>query len=76
MIKKLYIEIAIYIGLIFILSPIFHSDLLTNPSQRIAMAINMGAFIHQFVYTFIIYIILLVIRVIIKPFLKRKNRGD
>jgi hypothetical protein len=58
-------EVIIYIAMLFVLTLLMHSDLLSNPSPRFELMNKKGNYSHPFIYTFVIYSILLIIRKIL-----------
>ncbi|RLA64904.1 MAG: hypothetical protein DRQ78_05695 [Epsilonproteobacteria bacterium] len=61
---KLFIkkETLVYLVILFVLTLIMHSDLLSNPISRFQIMYEKGNYSHPFIYSFIVYIILLIIR--------------
>jgi len=55
-------EIFIFLLILFILTLVMHSDLLSNPSARFDMMFEKENYAHPFLYTFIIYSIFFIIR--------------
>ena len=64
---KLFIkkETLVYLVILFVLTLIMHSDLLSNPISRFQIMYEKGNYSHPFVYTFVIYSILLILRKIL-----------
>ena len=55
-------EILVYLVMLFVLSLVMHSDLLSTPTARVEIMFEKGNYSHPFLYTFIIYSILFIIR--------------
>ena len=55
-------ETLFYLGIFLILTLVAHSDLLSNPSNRLQMMFEKGNYLHPFFYTFVVYSVLLFIR--------------
>lgn len=58
-------EMLIYIAMLFVLTFVMHSDLLSNPSLRLDLMVEKGNYSHPFLYTFIVYSIIFIIRKIL-----------
>jgi hypothetical protein len=58
-------EILVYLVMLFVLSLVMHSDLLSTPTARFEIIFEKGNYSHPFLYTFIIYSILFIIRKIL-----------
>jgi len=58
-------EVLIYLTMLFILSLVMHSELLSNPLLRFQMMQNKANYFHPFLYTFLIYSILFIFRTIL-----------
>jgi len=63
-------ELIFFTILLIILAFIQHSDLLTNPSDRIELMTQRENYLHPFLWVALIYIVLLVVRLILKFILK------
>jgi len=58
-------EILIYLGMLFVLSVVMHSDLLSSPSSRFDMMLEKENYSHPFLYVFFVYSIFFIIRKIL-----------
>jgi len=58
-------EILVYLVMLFVLSLIMHSDLLSTPTSRFEIMSEKGNYSHPFLYTFIIYSVIFIIRKIL-----------
>jgi len=67
MIKK---EIIVFLVLFTVLALFMHSDLLTEPTNRLELMGEKGNYLHPLLWTGIIYSVILVVRLIIKFILK------
>jgi len=55
-------EILVYLAMLFVLSLLIHSDLLSDPSARFQLMTEKENYSHPFLYTFFVYSILFIIR--------------
>lgn len=63
-------ELIFFTILLIILAFIQHSDLLTNPSERIELMSQIENYLHPFLWVALLYSVLLVFRLILKFILK------
>lgn len=55
-------EFFIYLGTLFVLIIIAHSDMLSDPMARLNLMSQKENFSHPFIYSFAIYIVIFVLR--------------
>jgi hypothetical protein len=55
-------EILVYLVMLFVLSLVMHSDLLSDPFSRFQLMQEKENYSHPFLYTFFVYSILFIIR--------------
>jgi len=58
-------EILVYLVMLFVLSLVMHSDLLSDPSSRLQTMYEKENYSHPFLYSFVVYSILFIIRKIL-----------
>jgi len=74
MIKKIKIELIYFSVLLIILALVMHSDLISNPSERIELMSQKENYFHPLLWTSIIYLIIGLIRMIFNFLLRFKNK--
>ena len=74
MIKKIKIELLIFVTLLIVLALFMHSDLLTAPLDRLNLMSEKQNYLHPILWTSIIYTIIGFIRLIFKYVFYLKNR--
>jgi hypothetical protein len=68
--KVLLREMAIYAVLLLTMALLMHPDLLTDPSQRMAVLQDRGNYLHPLVYAGVLYALIGIIRIAVR-FLRR-----
>ena len=58
-------EFLYYFITLIVLVFIMHSDLLSDPSSRLALMKEKENYTHPFLYTFVVYFVMLMLRVVI-----------
>ena len=78
MIKKIKIELIIFIAILIILAILQHSDLLTSPIDRIELMVQKENYFHPLLWTSVVYLVIALLRLVIKYviYLKRKIKAN
>ena len=63
--KALKKEFLIYLATLAILIIIAHSDILSNPSERLGLMAEKENFTHPFIYSFVIYAVIFILKKLI-----------
>lgn len=56
-------ELAVFLGLLLLLAPVFHPDLLRLPAERVDLLFSRGNVFHPILYTLIAYLLIGLIRI-------------